>query len=152
VPDTGTDGLPGPGPEDFERLLAFRVSLRRFQHWSESEARAAGLTHVQHQLLVAVKGHPGGRPPAIGDLAGYLLLRHHSAVELVDRAELAGLVRRRPDPEDARIVRVTLTRKGDRLVTILTAAHLAKLDSLAAALNELTAGGRMALPEIAQSI
>jgi DNA-binding MarR family transcriptional regulator len=152
VPDTGTDGLPGPGPEDFERLLAFRVSLRRFQHWSESEARAAGLTHVQHQLLVAIKGHPGGRPPAISDLAGYLLLRHHSAVELVDRAELAGLVRRRPDPEDARIVRVTLTRKGDRLVTILTAAHLAKLDSLAAALNELTAGGRMALPEIAQSI
>ncbi len=152
MPDTGTAGLPGPGPEDFERLLAFRVSLRRFQHWSESEARAAGLTHVQHQLLVAVKGHPGGRPPAIGDLAGYLLLRHHSAVELVDRAELAGLVRRRPDPEDARIVRVTLTRKGDRLVTRLTAAHLARLDSLAAALNELTAGGRMALPEIPQSI
>jgi DNA-binding MarR family transcriptional regulator len=152
VPDTGTTGLPGPGPDDFERLLAFRVSLRSFQHWSESEARAAGLTHVQHQLLVAVKGHPGGRPPAIGDLAGYLLLRHHSAVELVDRAELAGLVRRRPDPEDARVVRVTLTRKGDLLVTRLTAAHLAKLDSLAAALNELTAGGRMALPEIAQSI
>ena len=140
-----TAGLPAPAPGDFERLLAFRVSLRRFQHWSENQARAAGLTHVQHQLLVAVKGHPGADPPSVGDLAGYLLLRHHSAVELVDRAELAGLVRRSADPADARIVRVTLTRKGDRLVTRLTEAHLAELDSLAAALNELTAS-RYAAP------
>ena len=143
--DRKTAGLHAPAPGDFERLLAFRVSLRRFQHWSENQARAAGLTHVQHQLLVAVKGHPGADPPSVGDLAGYLLLRHHSAVELVDRAELAGLVRRGADPADARIVRVTLTRKGDRLVTRLTEAHLAELDSLAAALNELTAG-RYAAP------
>lgn len=138
MPDTGR-ALHEPCPEDFERLLAFRVSLRRFQHWSENQARAAGLTHVQHQLLVAVKGHLGDHAPTVGDLAGYLLLRHHSAVELVDRAEAAGLVRRSPDPEDGRIARVSLTRKGDRLVTKLTEAHLAQLDSLAAALNELTA-------------
>ena len=149
--DRGTAVLHAPAPADFERLLAFRVSLRRFQHLSESQARAAGLTHVQHQLLVAIKGHPGAEPPSVGDLAGYLLLRHHSAVELVNRAELAGLVRRGPDPEDARIVRVTLTRKGDRLVTKLTAAHLAQLDSLAAALNELTAGGHAAPTEIFES-
>jgi DNA-binding MarR family transcriptional regulator len=140
-----------PAPEDFERLLAFRVSLRRFQHWSEGQARAAGLTHVQHQLLVAVKGHPGAEPPSVGDLADYLLLRHHSAVELVDRAELAGLVCRGSDPEDARIVRVTLTRKGDPLVTKLTEAHLAELDNLAAALNELTAGGPAAPIEVLES-
>lgn len=149
--DRGTAGPRLPAPGDFERLLAFRVSLRRFQHWSESQARAAGLTHVQHQLLVAVKGHPGAEPPSVGDLAGYLLLRHHSAVELVDRAELAGLVRRGPDPGDARIVRVTLTGKGDRLVTKLTEAHLAELDSLAVALNELTAGGHVAPIEILES-
>ena len=58
--------------QDFERLLEFRVTLRRFQRWSEDQARAAGLTHVQHQLLVAIKGHPGGRPPKVGDLAGVL--------------------------------------------------------------------------------
>lgn len=149
--DRKTAGLHAPAPGDFERLLAFRVSLRRFQHWSENQARAAGLTHVQHQLLVAVKGHPGADPPSVGDLAGYLLLRHHSAVELVDRAELAGLVRRGADPADARIVRVTLTRKGDRLVTRLTEAHLAELDSLAAALNELTAGGYAAPLETLES-
>jgi hypothetical protein len=75
---------------DFENLLAFRTGLRRFLHWSQTQARAAGLTPAQHQLLVAIKGHPGGQEPTIGDLAGYLLLRHHSAVELVDRAAAAG--------------------------------------------------------------
>jgi DNA-binding MarR family transcriptional regulator len=128
-------------PAVFERLLAFRVSLRRFQHWSESQARAAGLTHVQHQLLVAVKGHPGGVAPTIGEIAGYLLLRHHSAVELADRAERAGLIRRLPDSTDARIVRVQLTRKGDALVTELTRAHLAELHKLSAALGQLSTGG-----------
>ena len=70
---------------DFENLLAFRTGLRRFLHWSQTQAQAAGLTPAQHQLLVAIKGHPGGQPPTVGDLAGYLLLRHHSAVDLVDR-------------------------------------------------------------------
>jgi MarR family protein len=82
---------------DFERLLEFRVTLRRFECWSEDQAYAAGLTPVQHQLLVAIKGHPADKPPAVRDLAGYLLLRPHSTVELIGRAETAGLVRRRAD-------------------------------------------------------
>lgn len=131
--------MPQPDRQDFEHLLAFRISLRKFQHWSEDQAAAAGLTHVQHQLLVAVKGHPGDIPPSVGEIADYLLLRHHSAVELVNRAEAAGLVRRLPDSQDARVVRVDLTRRGDRLVTDLTEAHLAELHNLAAALNDLVA-------------
>jgi DNA-binding MarR family transcriptional regulator len=126
--------------KDFEHLLAFRSSLRRFQRWSEDQARAAGLTHVQHQLLVAVKGHPDTEPPTVGDLAGYLLQRHHSTVELVDRAEATGLVRRVPDGNDARVVRVRLTPKGDRILSELTPAHLVELHSLAAVLDELVAG------------
>jgi DNA-binding MarR family transcriptional regulator len=122
---------------DFEHLLAFRTSLRRFQRWSEDQARAAGLTHVQHQLLIAVKGHPGAEPPTVGDLADYLLLRHHSAVELVNRAELVGLVRRTADARDARLVRVQLTTKGERVLNQLTPAHLTELHSLAAILDEL---------------
>ena len=124
---------------DFQHLLAFRVSLRRFQRWSEAEARAAGLTHGQHQLLVAIKGHLGERPPAIGELAEHLLLRHNSTVELVDRAAAAGLVNRVADDDDARVVRVKLTRKGNELVTALTRAHIRELHNLAAALSELTA-------------
>ncbi|HEY1916219.1 MAG TPA: MarR family winged helix-turn-helix transcriptional regulator [Streptosporangiaceae bacterium] len=138
--------LPQPNREDFENLLAFRVSLRRFQHWSEGQAGAVGLTHVQHQLLVAIKGHPGDTAPTVGDLADYLLVRHHSAVELVNRAEAAGFVRRSPDSEDARVVRVELTETGDRLVTELTEAHLAELRKLAGALNDLVAGSAQTGP------
>ncbi len=148
MPEARRSSLPQPTPEDFEHLLAFRVSLRRFQHWSEDQARAAGLTHDQHQLLVAVKGHPGDLPPAVGELADYLLLRHHSTVELLDRAEAAGLVRRGPDADDARVVRVMLTAKGDRLVTELTRSHLIELYKLAAVLDELTRDSRAAGREI----
>jgi DNA-binding MarR family transcriptional regulator len=123
--------------QDFERLLEFRVTLRRFQRWSEDQAQAEGLTHVQHQLLVAIKGHHGSRSPTVGDLAGYLLLRPHSAVELVDRAAGAGLVERTPDRDDGRVVRVRLTGAGDRILNKLTRAHLERLHELAAVLDEL---------------
>jgi DNA-binding MarR family transcriptional regulator len=129
-----------PDRRDYEHLLAFRSSLRRFERWSEDQARAAGLTHVQHQLLVAVKGHPGTDPPTVGELAGYLLLRHHSAVELIDRAEAAGLVRRITDSRDARLVRVRLRSKGEKILRDLTPAHLSELHGLAAVLDELVAG------------
>ena len=113
------------------------MTLRRFLRWSEDQAVAAGLTPAQHQLLVAVKGHSGPEPPAIRDLTEYLLLQSHSTVGLVDRAEAAGVVRRQQDEQDARVVRVHLTEKGDRLVEDLTTAHLAELYNLAEALNNL---------------
>lgn len=131
--------MSGLTPQDFERLLEFRVTLRRFQRWSEDQAKAAGLTHVQHQLLVAIKGHPGGQPPTVGDLADYLLLRPHSAVELVDRAEAAGLVKRTPDADDGRVVRVRLTADGEEVVQKLTREHLDRLHELAAVLDEFVA-------------
>jgi DNA-binding MarR family transcriptional regulator len=130
-----------PTDEDFRNLLRFRVTLRRFMRWSEEHANAVGLTHAQHQLLVAIKGHPGPEAPAIRDIADYLLLQSHSAVGLVDRAEAGGFVRRRPDDKDARVVRVELTEKGDRLVTDLTEAHLTELHKLAAALADLLPDG-----------
>lgn len=111
---------------DFERLLRFRDELRRFLHWSEAAAKDLGLTPAQHQLLLAVRGHPGG-DPSIGDIADHLMLRHHSAVELVDRAEAADLVRRVADADDHRIVRLTLTARGNRLLTRLSAAHIEEL-------------------------
>jgi DNA-binding MarR family transcriptional regulator len=125
--------------EDYEHLLAFRASLRRFQHWSETRAREAGLTPAQHQLLLAVKGHPGRQGPAVGDLAAYLLLRHHSTVELVDRAEAAGLVERWRDPRDGRVARVRLTADGERRLARLAPAHLDELRNLAPILDELVA-------------
>ena len=132
---------------DFENLLAFRTGLRRFLHWSQTQARAAGLTPAQHQLLVAITGHPGGHGPTIGDLAGYLLLRHHSAVELVDRAEAAGLVERRSDADDGRVTRVRLTADGEARLGQLAPAHLDELRNLAPILDQLVAGWAAHAPD-----
>jgi DNA-binding MarR family transcriptional regulator len=129
-----------PRCTDFERLLQFRVALRQFHRWSEDQARAAGLTHVQHQLLVAIKGHAGPQHPTVGDLAEYMLLRPHSTVELINRAEAAGLVRREPDAEDGRVVRVRLTGTGNQILEALTQPHLERLHGLAAVLDELVDG------------
>jgi DNA-binding MarR family transcriptional regulator len=122
---------------DYEQLLRFRTGLRRFLRWSEEEATAVGLTPAQHQLLLAIRGHTGGADPTIGDVADALLLRHHSAVGLVDRAEAAGLVRRRVDRDDARVVRLSLTAAGSRRLANLTDAHLDELAVLASTLRPL---------------
>jgi DNA-binding MarR family transcriptional regulator len=114
---------------DYERLLAFRDALRRFLHWSEQQAAAAGLTPAQHQLLLAIRGHPGGAP-SVGDVAEHLLVRHHSAVGLIDRAEQAGLVERRVDPADHRHVQLYLTPRGAERLTRLAARHRDELDRL----------------------
>ncbi|MEA3056704.1 MAG: hypothetical protein QOD30_2136 [Actinomycetota bacterium] len=114
---------------EFERLLRFRDGLRRFLRWSEGEAKRSGLTPAQHQLLLAVRGHTGA--PSVGEVAEHLLLRHHSVVELVDRAAESGLVRRIADREDHRVVRLALTAAGERKLAALAAAHLDELPRFA---------------------
>ncbi len=115
----------------YERLLALRSGLRRFQRWSEQQARVAGLTPAQHQLLLAIRGHPDRRGPTIGEVADYLLLRHHSTGELVDRADVAGLVIRVRDTSDHRIIRLQLTKEGNERLEALSALHLEELKRLA---------------------
>jgi DNA-binding MarR family transcriptional regulator len=111
---------------DYAGLLAFRDQLRRFLHWSEQQAIAAGITPAQYQLLLAVRGHSGATP-TVRDVADHLLLRHHSVVGLIDRAEATGLVKRRPDPDDHRVVRVDLTAAGARVLRRLAGQHLDEL-------------------------
>ncbi len=115
---------------DYEDLLALRTGLRRFVRWSEQQAEAAGLTPAQHQLLLAIRGHPDRRGPTVGEVADYLLLRHHSAVGLVDRAVAAKLIRRVRDPRDHRIVRLQLTGVGSKRLEALSEAHLEELGRL----------------------
>src|SRR3954471_4178105 len=122
--------VPDGSAPDFAALLAFRVALRRFNHWSEGQARAVGLTHAQHQLLLAIKGHDDDRGPTIGEAAGYLLLRHHSAVELVNRAQAGGLVERSRDESDARVVRLKLTPLGEQRIMRPTRLPLDELGQL----------------------
>lgn len=119
-------------PDDaYERLLALRSGLRRFQQWSDQQAGAAGLTPAQHQLLLAIRGHPDPRGPTIGEVADYLLLRHHSTVELIDRADVAGLVTRTREETDHRIIRLQLTEDGTERLEALSALHLEELKRLA---------------------
>ena len=114
--------------DDYAELLGFRDALRRFLRWSEERAAAAGLTSAQHQLLLAIRGHDGD--PTVGDIADHLLLRHHSTVELIDRAERAGLLHRRPDVVDHRVVRLELSALGGSRLAELSAAHLDELHRL----------------------
>ncbi|MDA8373465.1 MAG: MarR family transcriptional regulator [Actinomycetota bacterium] len=117
--------------QDYRDILAFRNQLRRFLAWSEMQCRAAGLTPSQHQLLLAVRGHPSAEAPTIGQIAEHLQLRHHSAVGLIDRAEAAGLIRRVHDRNDRRIVRIALEPMGEEALEELTALHITELAVLA---------------------
>jgi DNA-binding MarR family transcriptional regulator len=136
---------------DYRRLLALRTGLRRFLLWSEEQAASSGVTPSQHQLLLAIRGYPGEGPPTIGDVAASLLLRHHSAVELVNRTEEAGLVRRTRDTEDHRVVRLSPTPRGARVLEDLSERHVEELARLAGSIGPLLAGLDEPVPEAARS-
>ncbi len=114
---------------DYRSLAEFRYQIRRFQHFSENAARRSGVNPAQHQLLLALKGIPSETVPSIGHLAERLFLRHHSTVELVDRLERRGFVRREPSGIDRRQVLVKITARGERLLERLSLIHRAELRS-----------------------
>ncbi|HVU71996.1 MAG TPA: MarR family winged helix-turn-helix transcriptional regulator [Mycobacteriales bacterium] len=130
----------GVTDKNLQDLLRLRTELRRFQRWSEGQAKDAGLTHMQHQLLLAVKGHVDPRGPTIGEAADYLLLRHHSCVELIDRVEALGHIERLADPDDARVARLSLTRSGERCLAKLSSLHIEELRRLKPVLATLIDG------------
>lgn len=117
---------------DYEGLAAFRQSLRRFLAVAEAHAREAGLTPQQHQALLSIKGgFPGRSEISIGDLAHHLLLRNHSAVELVARLVAGGLVEREPSAADRRRICVRLTTQGESLLARVSGANLIELEASA---------------------
>lgn len=126
--------------ETYIQLLRLRTELRRFLRWSEQQAATEGLTGSQHQLLLAIRGHADPRGPTIGEVAGYLLLRQNSAVELVNRADAAGLVTRSRDDSDHRVVRLALTEDGAARLERLSAVHLVELERLKLRLPNLADG------------
>jgi DNA-binding MarR family transcriptional regulator len=119
---------------DFEALAQFRFGIRRYLRFSEETVRRDGLTPQQYQLLLALKGFPGRDWATVREVADRLQLRHHSVVELVDRAQGEGLVERAPDPHDGRVARVLLTRKGEGVLARLSALHRAELRRMQAVL------------------
>jgi DNA-binding MarR family transcriptional regulator len=118
-----------PRAIDYQALADFRYEIRRFLNFSERLVRDAGIEPQQHQALLAIKGLPAHRVATIGVLAERLLIQHHSAVELVNRLEANGLLRRTRGEVDRREVVLTLSRRGETLLKKLTRPHHAELQS-----------------------
>jgi DNA-binding MarR family transcriptional regulator len=112
---------------DYRALAELRYRIRCFLHFSEQQAREAGIEPQHHQLLLAIKGLPEGVEPTIGELAERLQLQHHSTVELVNRLEGRDLVLRERGSADKRQVLVRLTDTGERVLRDLSLAHRRQL-------------------------
>jgi DNA-binding MarR family transcriptional regulator len=112
---------------DFQALAEFRYQIRKFLHFSQEVAEKAGLEPRQHQLMLAVKGLPSGRKPRVADLAERLQIRHHSAVELVNRLAAQGYVERHRGGQDRREVLISMTFKGEKILRQLSLHHRAEL-------------------------
>jgi DNA-binding MarR family transcriptional regulator len=108
---------------DYQALAEFRFQIRRFLHFSEQVVKQAGLERGQYQLMLAIKGMPAGIRPRIRELANRLQIRHHSAVELVNRLEAGGFVHRTRAEDDRREVLLALTPKGEKILGELALHH-----------------------------
>lgn len=121
----------------YETLAAFRYALRRFIHFSETAAAAAGITPQHHQALLAIKGFPGRDCVTVGELAERLQLRHHSVVGLVDRLAVEKFVVRSHSAEDRRRVLIRLTPRGEKTLEKVSAMHREQLKRIGPELSLL---------------
>ncbi|QGM47985.1 MarR family transcriptional regulator [Methylocystis heyeri] len=108
-------------------MAAFRSTLRRFLAFSEQAAANVGLTTQRYQALLVIKTYPGGEHISVGQLAAELMIKEHSAAEMVSRLVQAKLVRRKTDPTDRRRSLVVLTASGERCLSHLASVHLCEL-------------------------
>jgi DNA-binding MarR family transcriptional regulator len=116
---------------DYQALAEFRYQIRKFLHFSDHALAGAGLERGQYQLMLSIKGMPEGLRPRIRDLADRMQIQHHSAVELVNRLETGGYVRRERAVDDRREVMLALTPKGEKVLGELALHHLEELQEAA---------------------
>lgn len=126
--------------QDYAALGEFRYRIRLFLHFSEFAARQEGLEPQQHQLLLAIRALDRPNGPTIGELAEHLLIRHHSAVGLIDRMVERRLVERVRGPGDRRQVKVRLTASGAEKLRKLSEGHRDELRKSGPALVESLGG------------
>jgi DNA-binding MarR family transcriptional regulator len=114
---------------EFQALAELRYRLRIFLKQGDVEARAAGLEPQQYLMLLAIRGLAPDMPAKIQNLADRLALKHHSAVELVDRLEKRGLVRRTRSRTDRRQVLVSLLPHGQKVLEKVVQKRISELRS-----------------------
>src|SRR5256884_3554645 len=114
-------------PVDYEPLAELRYQIRLFMRRREEAARAAGIEPQQYLLLLQLKGLEDRGPTTVGALAERLQIRHHSAVELVDRLVERDMVARRRDSIDRREVSVTLRPAGEAVLRKLALYSMEEL-------------------------
>ena len=117
-------------------LAEFRYELRRFLHFSERAALEAGIQPQQHQLLLQVAGASESEAVTIAYVAERLGLKHNSTVELVNRSESEGLLKRTADPDDRRRAILRVTRKSRQLLSRLAGSHARELNEMAPRLEK----------------
>lgn len=115
---------------DYVRLSRFRHHLRRFLRLSESICQGQGLTPLQYQLLLHVRGAAERDWASIGELAERLQAKHHGVVALIDRCEKLDLVERRPGREDRRVVEIHLLPAGEEKLERIASLHQDELQQL----------------------
>ena len=115
---------------DYAQLASFRHALRGFLRFSEAAAEKEGLTSQHYQAMLILRGWPEGQPISINELAKQLLIKHNSAVELVDRLAREGLVVRETSHADRRKVELRLTGRGRTVLAKLAAMHRAELQRI----------------------
>lgn len=113
--------------QDYAELAAFRRALREFLQFSENAAAEVGLTSRHYQAMLVVRACPEGQCVTINDLAQQLLIKHNSAVGLVDRLAQEKLIAREPSTDDRRKVELHLTNRGRLVLSKLAASHRAQL-------------------------
>lgn len=124
--------------KEIESLSDFRYLLRRFLRFSEELTRRHGITHLQYQMLLHIRGFPGRDWTTVSELAERLQSHHHGVVSLITRCEKLGWVHRNQGRCDRREVEIHLTPAGNQLVTQLAELHrdeVAKLLGLFHALD-----------------
>ncbi|MHB1091747.1 MarR family winged helix-turn-helix transcriptional regulator [Thiobacillus sp.] len=109
--------------KDFEALSHFRYQLRRFLRFSEEATHECGITHLQYQLLLHIRGFPGREWATVSELAERLQAHHHGVVSLISRCEKLNLVKRQTGRSDRRAVEVNLTDKGNKILNDLVTQH-----------------------------
>src|SRR6267378_3757071 len=119
---------------EYRALAELRYLIRKFVGEGDAAARAAGLEPQQYLLLLALRGLPEGQEATIRTLADRLALKHHSAVELIDRLEVHGYVRRSRNRDDRRRVLVTLLPRGEKLLEQVARDRIGELRASGAAL------------------